>query len=105
MSYRLLTFGRLKDRAANLRRIDCVWPCQHTKILITSIPIKMYYHICVPQTKFGRHIVFALFLLIIIILLLSFFLSSAKSLSDTFLDDYWMEINETSQESQLKHYE
>jgi hypothetical protein len=75
MSYRLLIFGRLKDRAANLRRIDCVWPCQHTKILITSIPIKMYYHIYVPQTKFGRHIVFALFLLIIIILLLSFFLS------------------------------
>jgi hypothetical protein len=29
---------------------------------------------------------------------LSFFLSSAKSLSDTFLSDYWTEINETSQE-------
>jgi hypothetical protein len=27
-----------------------------------------------------------------------FFLSSAKSLSDTFLGDYWTEINETSQE-------
>ena len=50
MSYRLLTFGRLKDRAANLHRIDCVWPCQQTKILITSIPIKMYYHICTYQT-------------------------------------------------------
>ena len=29
---------------------------------------------------------------------LSFFLSSAKSLPDTFLDDYWTEINETSEE-------
>ena len=28
----------------------------------------------------------------------SFFLSSTKSLSDTFLGNYWMEINETSQE-------
>jgi Ca2+/Na+ antiporter len=27
-----------------------------------------------------------------------FFFSSAQSLSDTFLGDYWMEINETSQE-------
>ena len=31
-------------------------------------------------------------------LLLLFFLSSAKSLSDTFLGDYWIEINGTSQE-------
>jgi hypothetical protein len=44
-----------------------------------------------------RLIVIAPFLIIIIIIL-SFFLSSAKSLSDTFLGDYWTEINETSQE-------
>ena len=50
--------------------------------------------------KVWRLIVFAPFLIIIIILsfFLSFFLSSAKSLSDTFLGDYWTEINETSQE-------
>jgi hypothetical protein len=41
--------------------------------------------------------VFAPFLLLIIIIIpLSFFLSSAKGLSDTFLRDYWTEINETS---------
>jgi hypothetical protein len=33
-----------------------------------------------------------------LLLLLLFFLSSAKSLSDTFLGDYWIEINGTSQE-------
>ena len=43
-----------------------------------------------------RLIVFAPFLIIIIPL--SFFLSSAKSLSDTFLGDYRTKINETSQE-------
>ena len=43
-------------------------------------------HNYVPQTKFVRHIVFAPFLIIII--LLSFFLPSAKCLSDTFLGDY-----------------
>ena len=53
-----------------------------------------------PQTKFGRHIVFAPFLIIIILiilflLLLSFF---RQNLSDTFLGDYRTEINETSQE-------
>jgi hypothetical protein len=48
-------------------------------ILPTIMPFNFYYSLTkmgnyVPQTKFGRHIVFALFLLIIIILLLlSFF--------------------------------
>ena len=36
--------------------------------------------------------------LLLFFLFLFFFLSSAKSLSDTFLSDYWTEINETSQE-------
>jgi hypothetical protein len=34
----------------------------------------------------------------LVIIIFFFFLSSAKSLSDTFLGDYWTEINETSQE-------
>ena len=50
-----------------------------------------------PQENFSWGLLdFAPFLLIIIIIIiLSFF---AKSLSDTFLGDYWTEINETSQE-------
>jgi hypothetical protein len=48
----------------------------------------------VPQTKFGRHIMFTPFL-IILLLLLSFFLSSVKSLSDTFLGDALIKLYET----------
>ena len=50
------------------------------------------------KTKFGRHIVFAPFIIIIIIILsffLSFFLSSVKSLSDTFLRDALIKLDET----------
>ena len=46
----------------------------------------------VPQTKFRRHIVFAPFLIIIIIII---FLSSVKSLSDTFLGDALIKLYET----------
>jgi hypothetical protein len=52
-------------------------------------------HNYVPQTKFGEtycvcsvSYYYSSF----------FFLSSAKSVSDTFLSDYWTEINKTSQE-------
>ena len=42
----------------------------HIRLSNSELPYSGYY---VPQTKFGRHIVFAPFLLKIIILLLSFF--------------------------------
>jgi hypothetical protein len=69
-----------------------------------SVSFSVFHRHYVPQTKFGRHIVFAPFLIIlIIILLLSFFLSfflssvisSVKSLSDTFLGDALIKLYET----------
>ena len=68
--------------------------------LISIYPPNYLRYIYVRQTKFGRHIVFAPFL---IILLLPFFLSSAKRLSDTFLGDY--ERKSMKLNSNVKHYE
>ena len=55
-----------------------------------------------PQTKFGDLLClhrFLLHVLLLLLLLLLFFLSFFRqNLSDTFLGDYWTEINDTSQE-------
>ena len=51
-----------------------------------------------PKRSLGDILCLLRFLLLLLFLLFFFFffLSSAKSLSDTFLGDYWTEINETS---------
>ena len=61
-----------------------IFPCPRP-LIIAGI----YY---VPQAKFGRHI--CVCSVSYYSSSSSFFLSSAKSLSNTFLVDYWTEINE-----------
>jgi hypothetical protein len=63
---------------------------------VQPIPIFLAYR--VPLVVDVVPIKFHQFLILLLSFFLSFFFSSAKSLSDTFLGDYRTEINETSQE-------
>jgi type III secretory pathway component EscU len=56
------------------------------------------YSIIIMSSKQSLGDILCLLRFLLFLLLFFFFLSSAKSLSDTFLCDYWTEINETSQE-------
>jgi hypothetical protein len=71
----------------------CLTICLFAHLVYATSHLSFVTFYYVPQTKFGRHIVFAPFLIIII--LLSFFLSSVKSLSDTFLGDTLIKLYET----------
>jgi hypothetical protein len=65
--------------------------CSYQVSSISGRQVTCYDHFC----GLGDILCLLRFLLL---LLFFFFLSSAKSLSDTFLGDYWTDINETSQE-------
>ena len=98
----------------------CVWKCWLKYIIKMSFwqhfynPIKLQkiafntynyifillntIEIIIMSPKRSLRDILCLLRFLLLFFFLSFFLPSAKSLSDTFLSNYWTEINETSQE-------